>query len=133
MSQENVEVIRRWFDAWNRADLDTFSSFFDADAEVITDPSWMESGPFKGRDAIREWYEGLREAWAGRNQIVITDLFAVGDMVVARVDWQVRGRTSGIDTDLDATSISTVERRKIVRQRWFFDHRDALEAAGLSE
>src|SRR5262245_17396286 len=98
------------FDAWNRADHETYSSFFDADAEVITDPSWVESGPFKGRDAIREWYQGLREAWAERDQIVITDLFAVGDtLVVARIDWQVRGRTSGIDTDLDATGVHTVE------------------------
>ncbi len=133
MSQENVEVIRRRFDAWNRADLDTFASIFDADAEVITDPSWMETGPFKGRAAIREWYEGLREAWNQRNTVVVTEIFEVEATVVGRIDWQVRGRSSRIETNLDATTVNTVEHLKIVRQRWYFDYGEALEAAGLSE
>jgi hypothetical protein len=133
MAQDNVEVIRRWFHAWNAGDLDAFSSYFDADAVVITDPSWMESGPFEGRGAIRTWYEGLREAWEERNEIVLMDLFEVGDaQVVARVDWQVRGRTSGIDTDLDATCVNAVRAGRIVCQQWFFDHGEALKAVGLS-
>lgn len=37
MSEE--EVIRRWVDAWNRADLDTFMRFFGSNAEFIPDPS----------------------------------------------------------------------------------------------
>jgi ketosteroid isomerase-like protein len=138
MSEENAEVtpidvIRQSFDAWNSADLDTLAGLFDADAEVIPDPSWMEAGPFNGRAAIREWYAGLRGAWDERNKVVITELFEVGGRVIARIDWQVRGRSSGIEMDFDATSVNTVERRKIVRQRWYFDHDKALQAAGLSE
>ena len=133
MSGDNVQVFRRSIDAWNLGDLDTSFSYFDANAVVITDPSWMEPGPFEGRDAIRAWYEGLREAWEGQ-EIVFTDICEVGDtLVVARVDWQVRGRTSGMDTDLDATCVIKVEGGKIVHQQWFFDHGEALEAAGLLE
>jgi Domain of unknown function (DUF4440) len=51
MSQEDLAVMRRWFDAWNRADLDAFADLYDADAELITDPSWVEAGPFHGRAA----------------------------------------------------------------------------------
>ncbi len=138
MSEENVEaarqeVIRRWFDAWNRADRDTFASLFDIDAVVITDPSWMEAGPFEGQAAIGKWYEGLRESWEERNAIVIVELLEVGDNVVARVDWEVRGRSSGIDTILDATCVNRIDGGKIVRQQWYFDHGKALEAAGLPE
>ena len=138
MPEENAgttpeEVMRRLFDAWNRADLDTFASLFDADAEVITDPSWMEAGPFIGRAAIRKWFEGLKEAWAGRDEGVVRELIEVEGTVVARIEWQVRGRSSGIETSLDATSVNIVERGRIARQQWYFDHAEALEAAGLEE
>ena len=133
MSQADLDVMRRWAETWNRTDLDAFAATFDDDAELITDPSWMEAGPFKGRAAIRAWYEGLKESWDERDAVVLTELFEVGEQVVARVDWQVRGRTSGIDTTLDATSVNIIQRGRIVRQQWFFDYAAALEAAGPSE
>jgi ketosteroid isomerase-like protein len=132
MSEENVEVIRRLVDGWNRADLDACMRLFDSDAEFIADPSWPEPGPFKGRRAIREFLEGFREAWTG-NHSVIADLRAPGETVVARIELQGRGLASGIDAALSITSVNKFEHRKIVRQQWYLDHGAALEAAGLSE
>ena len=68
MSQDDPEVIRRWLDAWNSADLDTFADLFDGDVEVMTDPSWMEAGPFNGRAAVGSWYEGLKESREGHDE-----------------------------------------------------------------
>jgi ketosteroid isomerase-like protein len=133
MPQADLDVIRRWFDAWNHADLDAFAATFVDDAELVTDPSWMEAGPFRGRAAVTDWYEGLRESWGERNAVVLTELFEAGEQVVARVDWQVRGRTSGIDAALDATCVSTVRQGRIVRQQWYFDHASALAAVGLPQ
>jgi hypothetical protein len=138
MSEENVELaatelIRKWVDAWNREDLDTFVSAFDDDAVVITDPSWMEPGPFVGRAAVSQWYAALREAWGGRDTNVITELFDVGESVLARMNWEVQGRFSGIETVLDITCISRIEHGRIVRQQWYFDYQKAIEAVGLSE
>jgi hypothetical protein len=133
MSQADLDVMHRWAEAWNRTDLDAFAALFDDDAELLTDPSWMEAGPFKGRAAIRAWYEGLKEPWDERDAVAVSELFEIGEQVVARIDWRVRGRTSGIDTALDATSVNVIKRGKIVRQQWFFDHAKALEAAGLAE
>jgi len=141
MSQENVEIVpddsldlmRLWFDTWNRKELDAFFDLYDADAEVITDPSWVEAGPFNGRVAIRAWFEGLQQSWEERDALVLRELFEVEDKVVARFAWQVRGRTSGIETHLDVTSVNTIKRGKIVRQQYYFDHAEALQAVGLRE
>jgi hypothetical protein len=129
----DCDVLRRWAEAWNERDLGAFMDCFDADAEVITDPSWMEAGPFVGRAAIRNWYEGLAEAWGGRDEVVVRELFESDDRVVLRFDWMVRGRASGLDTKLDATSVNLVTRAKIVRQQYFFDYAEALKAVGLEE
>jgi ketosteroid isomerase-like protein len=132
MSEEDLDVIRRWRDSWNATDLDAFADTFDADAELITDPSWVEAGPFKGRAAIKGWFEGLKESYE-RETIILRELFEAGDKVVARIDWQTRGRATGIETVLDATSVNVIKNGKIVRQQWYFDHAKALEVVGLPE
>jgi ketosteroid isomerase-like protein len=45
MSEENVEIVRRSFEAWNRRDLTTWLTLYRSDAEV--DYSRSRS-PFKG-------------------------------------------------------------------------------------
>jgi ketosteroid isomerase-like protein len=133
MPEDDLAVMRRWLAAWNGADLDAFTDLFHRDAEVVTDPSWMEPGPFNGRAAIRSWFEGLKESWEGHDEVVLTELFEVGEDVVARLDWKVRGRASGIETVLDATSVNRLKQGKIARQAWYFDHAQALKAVGLGE
>ncbi len=123
--------MRSWAEAWNRTDLALFGDLYDVDAVVITDPAWMEAGPFMGRAAIMGWYEGLKESWQQRDAVVLKEVFVANDKVVARLDWQVRGRASGIEI-FDATGVHTIENGRIVRQQWYFDHAKALEAVGMS-
>ena len=130
MSEGGLDVMRRWFELWNRGDLDAFAGRFAANSELITDPSWMEAGPFSGRAAIRQWLEGLKDSWDAQ-QVILRELFEADDKVVARLDWEVRGRTSGIETKLDVTSVNTITDGQILRQQYFFDHGAALKAVGL--
>jgi hypothetical protein len=48
------------------------------------------------------------------------------------MDWQVRGRVSGIETHIGVTNVNTIEGGKIVRQRHYLDHDEALKALGLA-
>jgi ketosteroid isomerase-like protein len=132
-SDGSLEVMRVWSDSWNHGDIETFANLYADDALLITDPSWMEAGPIKGKAAIRSWFEGLKESWEEDDSVVIKELFAAGEKVVARIDWHVRGRASGIEQKLDATGLNRIENGKILRQQWYFDHAKALKAAGLSE
>jgi ketosteroid isomerase-like protein len=52
MSRENVEVVRRHMEAWNRRDLTTLSTLWRSDGEI----DWSHArGPLKGV------YRGQRE------------------------------------------------------------------------
>jgi ketosteroid isomerase-like protein len=133
MSQENLDVIRSWFETWNHGDLDAFIDLYAVAAEMTPPPSWVESGTLKGQPAIRRFFEGLREAWEGEDTAILQELISAGDTVVARMDWHVRGRASGIDTHLAITNVNVIERGKIVRQRHYLDHMEALKAVGLEE
>jgi ketosteroid isomerase-like protein len=133
MSQDALDITRSWFETWNRGDLDAFIDLYAVDAEMTPPSSWVETGTLKGQPAIRRFFEGLKEAWEGEDTAVLRELFRAGDEVVSRMDWQVRGRASGIDTHLGITNVNTVERGKIVRQRHYLDHAEALKAVGLAE
>ena len=51
MSEENVERIRRAFDAFNRRDLDVFLALIDPEVEFTTRYMEMEGDPYyRGRD-----------------------------------------------------------------------------------
>jgi uncharacterized protein (TIGR02246 family) len=133
MSDEAMDVTRSWFETWNRGDLDAFIELYADDAEMTPDPSWVEAGTFKGRAAIRAFFEGLKQSWDGQDVAVLRELFRAGDRVVSRMDWEVRGRASGIETKLEVTNVNTIEAGKIVHQRHYFDHAEALRAVGLGE
>jgi hypothetical protein len=56
MSEENVEVVKAWLDAWNRNDWDGMEQCFAADCEVYAPEGWLESGPFKaGLPSAARW------------------------------------------------------------------------------
>src|SRR4029453_16276841 len=63
MSQENVEIVRAVFAAWNAEDMDAFRELHDPHVVVRTVEGWPEPGPYFGREAVMRWFEQLRETW----------------------------------------------------------------------
>jgi ketosteroid isomerase-like protein len=128
---QGLSVMRSWFDTWNRGDLDAFMALYAVDAEMTPPASWVESGTIVGHAAIRRFFEGLKEAWEGEDTAVMRELFRAGEEVVSRMDWRVTGRASGIHTELGITNLNTIVNGRIVRQRHFLEHAEALEALAL--
>ncbi len=133
MSDEGIDVTRSWFETWNRGDMDAFSELYAVDAEMTPPASWVETGTLRGRAAIRRFFEGLKQPWDGRDEAVLRELFRAGERVVARMDWQVRGRATGIETHIEVTNVNTVVGSRIVVQAHYLDHDEALRALGLLE
>ena len=135
MSQENVELVKAAIEAYIAGDRDAHLDFYTEDVEGYPDVSrFPEAKPFRGREEYRRFLAEIDEGWeGGASSGAIREIFPVGDRVVARADWVGRGRASGIDLRSSLTSINTVRDGRIVKIEYFFDHAQALEAAGLSE
>jgi ketosteroid isomerase-like protein len=130
MSQANVELVLKDLEYWNRGDMDAFAGLWDEDVVLVAAEGWPER-VFRGKDAVRSFYDGFAET-VGRDS-VIEDLIDAGDVVVTRCRAHVTGAKSGLEGDFQFTQVTTLRQGKVVLNEFFWDHQEALEAAGLRE
>ncbi len=98
MSQENVEIVRAAFEAWNAGDMDALRELYDPDVIVRAAEGWPEPGPFVGREAVMRQLEQLRETWDADALEPISDFIDGADRVAVRFIW--RGAGHGPDVEL---------------------------------
>ena len=130
MSQENIEIVRANFAAWNAGDMDALRERFDRDVIMRMPEDWPEGGPFVGREVVMRQFEQMRQTWDVDTFEVIS-VIDVADRVVARFIWRSVGH--GPESNMEFTSVSTVRKGRIVYEEFFWDHAEALETLGLSE
>ncbi len=132
MSQENVVSLRQNLDAFDRRDQAAFLAGRDPACEVVPDDDWPEAGVIRGSEAVWDFYVSVAETF----QMDSADaeiIDAGGDKVVVHRAAQVRGRASGANVLFGYSAVNTFREGKIVRDQWFADRAEALEAAGLRE
>jgi ketosteroid isomerase-like protein len=131
MSQENVEIMKDAFAAWNAGDMDAIRAVYDPDIIMRTAEGWPEPGPYIGREAVLNWIAQLRETWDADALEPISDFIATADRVVVRFIW--RGAGQGPESKMEFTTVTTMRTGKIILIEMFWDYAEALEAVGLSE
>ena len=131
MSQENVELVYRAADAFNRRDLDASLALVDDDVEALPRAASME-GSYHGHEGIRRWWASLLGTFPDF-QAEIRELRDLGDLTLAVL--RVRGRGAGSDTPVDAAAWHVTRFRdgKCIAWRVYTSEREALDAVGLSE
>jgi ketosteroid isomerase-like protein len=133
MSQENVEIIRRGYEALNRRDVDTWLNGFHADAEVHDLPTIPDAPVYRGHYALRNWVEMIRDVWTEESYYELEKLTAAGDFVLVAVRAHAWGRGSGVPIEVSFFQVFEMRDRKVQRAWAYFDEDEALEAAGLRE
>ena len=95
MSQENVDVIRRVYELWNRGDLSAAVEMLDQHVVWNAYVYLPDSRTRHGAGEVQQWAGEFAEAW-GEIQVQIERLEGVGDdLVLALVRMTGRGRGSG--------------------------------------
>ena len=131
MSQENVEIMRANFEAWNAGDMDAVRELQDPDVIWRAPEGWPEPGPYVGREAVMRQLEQQRETWDTDTFELISDFIDTADHVLVRFIW--RGTGHGPESNMEVTQVITVRKGRVFLLEHFWDHAEALEAVGLSE
>jgi ketosteroid isomerase-like protein len=135
MSQENVEIVRRFNDAYNRRDREAVEALFHPEIQWHT-----IAGPLFGVEAMHGREESLRFVFEQIPEGIEDFRVALEEVselrcgqVLAVAHYEGRGVTSGAAVEMSATQIYRFDTGLIVFFQDFATRDEALEAAGLSE
>ena len=132
MSEGNVEIVRKAWEAWSRADMAALFEFYDPDVEWDVSHSYVpDMGVFRGHDGIRaffrEWGAFFEEYWAEAQEYV-----DAGENVLVRIHQGGRGRVSTVDVEMPPYwQLYRLRDGRAVRVEIYRERADALSAAGL--
>src|SRR5947199_5771440 len=134
MSQENVEIVSRCWEAFAEHGLDAMAEFWAADINWrAIEGAPDDVGEMHGPEAMRRYYQDWLEMFDGITNVP-EELLDVGDdRVVAVHHVTGRARASGVETELRLAVVYTLRDGKIVRGREYIEKEQALEAVGLRE
>jgi ketosteroid isomerase-like protein len=130
MARENVETVRRIFEAWSAGDLRLGADDLDPHVVFVVPPDFPEFGVFLGPDGVSELTRRFLEQWQ-RLTLEAKDLRVVGDTVIVEILQRAKGRVSGIEGDFEWFMLFTFRGSKIVRMEAVREGAQALEAVGL--
>jgi ketosteroid isomerase-like protein len=132
MSRDNVEIVRRLYEAVNSFGIGAAVTFAHPDVEVVPPPNWPEASTLRGREQLqevaRQWMESFEAFEVEPERFVDPG----GQRVLVYV--RDKGRIRGSDTEIDSRLIHlwTLTAGRVIRWEVFADEAQALEAAGLT-
>jgi ketosteroid isomerase-like protein len=132
MSEENVEAVRRAWEAWEEGELSDAIAAMRPEMVTYVAPPLPVAGTYYGPEGFLQltldWAEGFDEL-----EITSEEFFDAGDKVVVHARHRARGAASGVPVETDVWYVWTLKEGRAVRADVFNDRAEALEAAGLSE
>jgi ketosteroid isomerase-like protein len=132
VSQENVEVVRRFLLRCNERDLDAAASDLATEAELDTSASEApDSGVYRGPEQWRKWLTGRTEELADARFDVAEVIDVPPDSVVVVAHMRGRGRASGVEIAALGATVWTVRDGRVTGATFYDTRNQAIKAVGL--
>jgi ketosteroid isomerase-like protein len=123
MSQENIEVLKRFVDAYNRRDVEAMLEDLDPAIEWhsgIVSGLEGETAVYRGhegyRDGLRDLYEAL-----GETHIEYSEIRDLGDRTLGIGHIRVAGRESRAETESPHAAVADFRNGKAICVRTYLD------------
>lgn len=130
MSEDNIEVARRGYEAFNRGDIEAVLEFIDPNVEVDEGHELPDRAIYRKHEGFitnaRAWSDVFEEL-----RFEPKEFIEVGDRLLVLVRVSGHGRESGAEFDQHQAHVWTVRNGKGVRLEFYADRAEAEKAAGL--
>ena len=133
MSQENVELVRRAYRAFNEGTRDLDMWHMDAELRpALVGGGLVEGAVYRGHEGLSDFLTMQAETWESviAEPVEIRDLSAY---LLVETRLHAVGRASGVELTQVTWNVFEVRNGKIASLRAFTAQEEALEAVGLSE
>ena len=134
MSQENVEVVRRWWAGFNEDGMPPLA-LCDEGIEIRNPPDFPVRGLFQGHDGVRRWRDQVFDIFddVRVEPEDIVDVHGDGETVLMLLRASGTASYTGIKVDYEWAAIWTIRNGKLLRAQGYLNRVEALEVAGLAE
>jgi ketosteroid isomerase-like protein len=129
VSRENLEVVQRWFEAFNEKGVEGIIPFVHPDFVAVTPPDLAsEPDTYRGPSGLRRWFDSFYEVmddirWDGHG------FHEAGDRVVVEFTLRARGKTTKLDFGQDAVMVWELRDGKAIRVDLYPTLDEAMSAA----
>ena len=135
MSRENVDAFKRAAEAYNRRDVEALLETLDPEVEwhpALQSLLQGETTVYRGHDGIREFFRDMDDV-LDEIDAEYAEIRDLGDRIVALGRVRTRGKMSGAEVESPVGTVIDFQNGKAIRIQNYFDPKEALEAAGLTE
>jgi hypothetical protein len=77
-------------------------------------PGFPDRGPFKGRDELQRFFDGLLGGWKPGTAVVARGFEEAGDKVLVWFEWRAVGEASEVPTSSERMAVYTIRGAQIV-------------------
>jgi ketosteroid isomerase-like protein len=127
--------IRLAAEAYNRRDMDAVVINYHPEIEYLPAQSWVEAGFFepcyRGRDGYRRYVATTADVFGGDVRFEPFEVVDAGDTVVMLANVPMRAQASGVPLTEKFAYVATQKHGMVIRLQEYYDHAEALEAAGV--
>ena len=129
MSQENVEVVRRAWEAFARHDNEAIFPLYDPEVEIHDE---FLNRIYRGSDSVREFFHEWLTVW-DEHRWEVQEWINAGDDVIAVVVSSAQGKQSGRPVEQRRWRVWTMRHSRLWRLRMYASKDAALKAVGMEE
>lgn len=132
MSRDNVELVGRGYDAWNKGDKQWVLDHMSPEVEWIAPPEDPDPGTYTGHDGVLRFWGQWRAA-VGQLHFEPREMLDAGDHVVVTAERSGVGEHSGLAVSDTVIQVFSFEGEICVRVRESYDKAEALREIGAEE
>jgi ketosteroid isomerase-like protein len=132
MSQENVEIVRRFFDVFLEGP-EGLKRVAHENVVYVEDPKWPGAGTYRGREAVFECWSRYDELLGEAVSVSVVDVRDADDKVIALVRVAGRTRESALPYEHTWGYLCRTDEGRVIYFRAYLSPGEAFEAAGLRE
>jgi ketosteroid isomerase-like protein len=135
VSRENVDLLRRWFEALNARDIEAVIALCDPSGVCISSMGAVDGAVYHGHDGMRRYFEDLADAWGdGWVRVEPQVYFDLGQQILAFNVARGRGSHSGAEVTMPHHAAVTRWRDGLlVYIKGYAEKDEALRDLGVSE
>jgi ketosteroid isomerase-like protein len=133
MSEENVKIVRSYFDAYNGGVLEATLDLLAPEFEFRPSGLFMDTeGVYRGREGWTDFWHTFHAAWESIT-VSVERTEDLGEQVLVLGTFHGRGRESGVEVTRQVAWLTTLRDGLLTQTRSFTSWAEGLEATGLAE